>query len=80
MERCTGDVAQATAALHALDPQAVLRRGFAHLSLLGATQPLRTVGDVTAGDQVTATLADGSVTAWVTNVSASPTVPTRGTS
>jgi exodeoxyribonuclease VII large subunit len=80
VERRGGDVAQAAAALHALDPQAVLRRGFAHLSLLGSTEPLRTVGDVTAGDQVSATLADGSVTAWVTNVTASPTLPTRGTS
>lgn len=79
IERRVGETAQATATLQALDPQAVLRRGFAHISLPGSSLPLRTVGDIAAGDQVTATLADGTFTAWVTTVANASAPSSRGT-
>lgn len=77
--RRTNDVIRSAETLRALDPDAVLRRGYARLSVSGSGRSLESVGDVAIGDQMTATLADGSFDAWVTVVRSSRQERTRGT-
>ncbi|MDE2765621.1 MAG: exodeoxyribonuclease VII large subunit [Chloroflexota bacterium] len=55
-----GALAEARAALAALDPAGVLRRGYAALSVPASGAPVASVSGVSPGDVVRATLRDGS--------------------
>ncbi|MGI9254227.1 MAG: exodeoxyribonuclease VII large subunit, partial [Thermomicrobiales bacterium] len=57
-------------ALSALDPAAVLARGYSVISVAGSDTLVDSVLDLRAGMAVRAHLADGAFDAWVTSVSA----------
>lgn len=57
------DVAQAGALLDALDPGAVLGRGYAAVQRVDTHQPVFSVNQIDSGDALVAILHDGSITA-----------------
>ncbi|MFM9107583.1 MAG: exodeoxyribonuclease VII large subunit, partial [Chloroflexota bacterium] len=61
-----GSVAAQSRALRALDPEAVLARGYAVITPAGGGSPLVRASDASAGMAIQARLAEGEIDAWVT--------------
>lgn len=67
------DVERNVALLHALDPLALLHRGYAHIASEPSGDPVRRAVMLNPGDRLRATFADGSIRATVDDVSATST-------
>lgn len=65
----------ARALLHALDPAALLHRGYVHISLGATGEPVRSAAMLKTGDRIRATFADGVAEASVDAVRNKPLAP-----
>jgi len=63
------EVARHETALRLSDPRGIMARGYAAVSVLPASKPLRSVDDVEAGGEVRVTVADGRLDCSVLRVS-----------
>jgi exodeoxyribonuclease VII large subunit len=73
IERGAYDVERHMASLRALNPAALLQRGYAHIASEPSGVPVRLAAMLTPGDRLRATFADGSIRATVDDVSTPPT-------
>lgn len=75
IERRGTELNLARSLLHALDPASLLNRGYAHMSLAGSGEPVRTAAMLKTGDRVSATFADGIAEASIETIRSTPLAP-----
>lgn len=68
LEASRNDLAIAQSILQALDPAALMRRGYAHVSLETTGERVRSSGGLSAGDRIRTSFADGFAEATVDHV------------
>ncbi len=75
VERKAHQVDRAAALLHALDPNQLLRHGYAHISNAETNETIRSAAMLSRSDSIRATFADGSALATIEDVAtATPNV------
>ncbi|CAN5786457.1 exodeoxyribonuclease VII large subunit [soil metagenome] len=72
VERYAHTVERGVASLVALDPAALLQRGYAHVTMQPSGEPVRQAGMLNTGDHLRATFADGSIRVTVDDIDATP--------